>query len=63
MLQAKLGLASMAVTTVGEIGRAEEAQDIYVVPVDVGWAYESAWTIHRHDRVLSTIKLSTLVNL
>ena len=56
------GLERFQVTEVGGIAEMEEAQETFVVPVTVGWAYSETWELQLESRILSKIPLSVLLD-
>ena len=55
-----LGLLAFAVTEVGAISEVEEANEHFVVPVTIGWAYEESWQLATDSRPFRKISLRHL---
>ena len=56
-----LGLDRFAVLEVGAVSELEEAQENYVVPVTVGWAYQDNWSLTPQALPLRRVSISTLL--
>jgi hypothetical protein len=56
-----LGLMRFQVTQVGGVSILEEAQENFVVPVTVGYAYEERWAIRPQAARLKSISLQTIL--
>jgi len=56
------GLLRLQVTQVGAVAELEEAQENWVVPVTVGYAYEERWTLRPQAPRLSRVSLSLLTD-
>jgi len=55
-----LGLMRFQVTEIGAVGELEEAQENFVVPVTVGYAYEERWITRIQGPRLNTVSLSLI---
>jgi hypothetical protein len=55
-----LGLMRFQVTEIGAVGELEEAQENFVVPVTVGYAYEERWITKLQGPRLNTVSLSLI---
>ena len=60
-LSKKLDLKRFQVTQVGVVSELEEAQENFVVPVTVGYAYEERWVIRPQVPKLSNVSLSMII--
>lgn len=56
-----LGLLRWQVTEVGPISEIEESKETFVVPVTVGWAFQSNWTLELESPKLRRVTLATLL--
>jgi hypothetical protein len=56
------GLLRLQVTQVGAVAELEEAQENWVVPVTVGYAYEERWKVSPRALKLSRVSLSLLTD-
>lgn len=61
-IAAATGLLRMQVTQVGAVAELEEAQENWVVPVTVGYAYEERWALIPQALRLSRVSLSLLTD-
>ena len=55
-----LGLMRFQVTEIGAVGELEEAQENFVVPVTVGYAYEERWVTKLQASRLNSVSLSLI---
>ena len=62
LLREMAQLKRFQVLEIGAVGELEEAAEHYVVPVNVGYAYEQSWVIQQQAPLLSRISLSTLLD-
>jgi hypothetical protein len=58
----ELGLFRFAVTEVGELSEVEEAQETFVVPIQVAWVYEESWRLDREAPWLRKLPITVLVD-
>ena len=59
----RMGLLSYRVSDVGPISEIEEAEETYVVPVTVGWAYMDVWQTMEEGLTLRNVDLEFLTQL
>ena len=57
-----LGLFRLVVTDVVAISEIEEANESFVIPVNVTWAYQEFWTIKQEALRLRSVGLNTLLD-
>jgi hypothetical protein len=62
LIREAMQLHRFQVTEVGAVSELEEAQENFVVPVTVGYAYEQKWTLRQQSPTLKTISLAVLLD-
>ena len=62
LIREKIPLHRFAVVEVGAIAQLEEATENYVVPVNVGYAYQECWALRQQAPTLKRISLSMLLD-
>lgn len=61
VIRRKMGLLQFQVLQIGAVAKLEEAQENFVVPITVGWAFEERWVLRYEAPLLRHISLSMLL--
>ena len=62
LIREKMQLHRFSVIEVGAIAELEEATENFVVPVNVGYAYQERWVLRQQAPVLKHISLSMILD-
>ena len=62
LIRERLQLLRFAVIEVGAIAELEESTENFVVPVNVGYAFQEQWMIRKQAPVLKTLSMSMLLD-